>query len=155
MRMAYHLCQCIPFFYRRIEGLPVCNVRGMRCLGYHKDTLISLSLPGHPHICNCLPVCDDVTFFLENMKSYEGLFNKGLNLQWRMENFPRMRVKRDMIFGFADLWVSIGGTGGLFLGCSVLSVIEIIYFFTLRLIIYVWNVKRKSSSKSKSFTKIG
>jgi len=31
--------------------------------------------------------------------------------------------------------VSIGGTAGLFLGCSVLSFLEIIYFFTIRLAI--------------------
>lgn len=33
--------------------------------------------------------------------------------------------------------VSVGGTAGLFLGCSVLSLIEILYFFTLKAFIYV------------------
>jgi hypothetical protein len=36
--------------------------------------------------------------------------------------------------------VSIGGTGGLFLGCSVLSIIEIFYFFTIRLFIYILGI---------------
>lgn len=33
--------------------------------------------------------------------------------------------------------MSVGGTAGLFLGCSVLSLIEIFYFFTLKAFFYV------------------
>ncbi|GLH02062.1 Pickpocket protein 11 [Gryllus bimaculatus] len=41
--------------------------------------------------------------------------------------------------------LSIGGTAGLFLGCSILSFIEIIYFFTLRLFWYIVELKRGKS----------
>ena len=38
---------------------------------------------------------------------------------------------------FPACTVSVGGTAGLFLGCSVLSIMEIFYFFTLKAFFYV------------------
>jgi len=35
--------------------------------------------------------------------------------------------------------VAIGAVAGLFLGCSILSFVEIIYFFTLRLFWFFYN----------------
>jgi hypothetical protein len=42
---------------------------------------------------------------------------------------------------------SIGSTGGLFLGCSILSIIEIFYFFTIRLFIYVMGIYREKHDR--------
>jgi hypothetical protein len=44
--------------------------------------------------------------------------------------------------------VSIGGSGGLFLGCSVLSLTEIFYFFTIRLFIYILGIRRKKRDQT-------
>lgn len=83
----------------------------------------------------------------------------GSNLQWGLKEYPKMRLRRDVIFGFSDLLgkrklklkfikieilVYIGGMAGLFLGCSVLSFIEIIYFFTLRLFWFAVKYGRKA-----------
>lgn len=38
----------------------------------------------------------------------------------------------EVLFGWVDLLVSFGGIAGLFLGFSLLSGVEIIYYFTLR-----------------------
>lgn len=72
-----------------------------------------------------------------------------------------MRLKRDVLFGFTDMLgtysflyrylheimgsssVYIGGIAGLFLGCSVLSFIEIVYYFTMRLFWFVVDLKRR------------
>lgn len=61
----------------------------------------------------------------------------GSNLQWGLKEYPRMRLKRDVLFSFADVLVYVGGMAGLFLGCSVLSFAEIIYFCTIRLFWFV------------------
>lgn len=66
--------------------------------------------------------------------------------------WPKNLIKRQVIFSFTDLLgkspnspksyesvtelritVSIGGTAGLYLGFSVLGLVEFIYFFTMRL----------------------
>jgi hypothetical protein len=36
------------------------------------------------------------------------------------------------------LAVSFGSIAGFFMGCSILSVVEIFYFFTIRLAWYLW-----------------
>lgn len=46
--------------------------------------------------------------------------------------WPIVRYKREVLFGWVDLLVSFGGIAGLFLGFSLLSGVEIIYYFTLR-----------------------
>ncbi|CAG5052548.1 unnamed protein product [Parnassius apollo] len=61
----------------------------------------------------------------------------GTNLQWGIATYPRMRYRRDIIFGFTDVLVAVGGMAGLFLGCSVLSFMEIAYFCTLRFYWYL------------------
>lgn len=42
-------------------------------------------------------------------------------------------MKRSELFGFTGFMANCGGLLGLFMGISVLSIIEIIYHFTLRL----------------------
>lgn len=46
--------------------------------------------------------------------------------------WPIIRYKREVLFGWVDLLVSFGGIAGLFLGFSLLSGVEIIYYFTMR-----------------------
>uniref|UniRef100_A0A336MSG0 CSON005221 protein n=1 Tax=Culicoides sonorensis TaxID=179676 RepID=A0A336MSG0_CULSO len=46
--------------------------------------------------------------------------------------WPIIRYKREVLFGWVDLLVSFGGIAGLFLGFSLLSLVEIVYYFTLR-----------------------
>lgn len=47
-------------------------------------------------------------------------------------SWPIIRYQRDVLFGWVDLLVSFGGIAGLFLGFSLLSLLEIFYYFTLR-----------------------
>jgi acid-sensing ion channel, other len=47
-------------------------------------------------------------------------------------SWPIVRYQRDVLFGWVDLLVSFGGIAGLFLGFSLLSALEIFYYFTLR-----------------------
>ncbi|XP_065174084.1 sodium channel protein Nach [Atheta coriaria] len=47
-------------------------------------------------------------------------------------SWPMIKYKREVLFGWVDLLVSFGGIAGLFLGFSLLSGVEIIYYFTIR-----------------------
>ncbi|KAF2894804.1 hypothetical protein ILUMI_11367 [Ignelater luminosus] len=128
--LAKRLCGCIPHFYRHLDGEKVCDVSGMHCLSKYKEILITMK-----NRCSCYPNCNDVNYVVEDLDTREWFL--GTNLQWGFKDYPRMRLRRDVIFGFTDVLVYVGGMAGLFLGCSVLSFIEIIYFFTIRLFWYV------------------
>ncbi|KAJ3643261.1 hypothetical protein Zmor_025985 [Zophobas morio] len=138
--LAKRLCGCVPHFYRKKEGDKICNVPGLHCLAKHKEKLILLKGD-----CFCLPNCNEVNYIVEDMDTRAWFL--GSNLQWGLKEYPKMRLRRDIIFGFSDLLVYIGGMAGLFLGCSVLSFIEIIYFFTLRLYWFVVKYGKETREK--------
>ncbi|KAJ8920056.1 hypothetical protein NQ315_011710 [Exocentrus adspersus] len=139
--LAIKLCGCVPHFYRKLDGEKVCNVDGLHCLAKHKDRLTLLKSE-----CSCLANCDEVNYVVEDTDGREWFL--GSNLQWGLKYYPKMRLRRDVIFGFSDLLVYIGGMAGLFLGCSVLSFIEIIYFFTLRLYWFVVKYEKPKASRN-------
>ncbi|XP_045765854.1 sodium channel protein Nach-like [Maniola jurtina] len=143
IQLSLKYCQCIPYFYRKIDDEKICNVKGLHCLHKHKDIILGLrDQDGKKVNCSCPPLCNDVNYII-SMHSLQGWAIGTTTLQWGMVAYPRMRFKRDIIFGFTDVLVAVGGMAGLFLGCSVLSFAEIIYFFTLRLICYTkTNIKK-------------
>lgn len=51
--------------------------------------------------CPCLPNCDEVNYVVERLETREWFL--GSSLQWGLKDYPRMRLKRDVIFGFTDL----------------------------------------------------
>lgn len=112
----------------------MCDVKGLHCLGHFSERLKTVGKE-----CTCLPNCDDVNYIVEEYESREWFL--GSNLQWGLKDCPKMRLKRDVIFGFTDLLVYTGGMAGLFLGCSVLSFIELVYFLTIR---FYWFVRKYS-----------
>lgn len=44
-------------------------------------------------------------------------------------------MQRSEVYGYTDFLANCGGLLGLFLGFSILSIVEIIYFLTLRLLV--------------------
>ncbi|XP_056637722.1 sodium channel protein Nach [Diorhabda sublineata] len=128
--LAKRLCGCLPHFYRKLAGEKVCDVKGLHCLAKYTERLIFLKRE-----CSCVANCEETVYIVDFTDEREWFL--GSNLQWGMIEYPKMRLRRDVIFGFTDLLVYIGGMAGLFLGCSFLSFMEIVYFFTLRLFWFV------------------
>lgn len=50
--------------------------------------------------CSCLPNCDQDNYFVEEISSASFI---GTNLNWGLKECPKMRLKRDVVFGFSDL----------------------------------------------------
>ncbi|BFG03693.1 sodium channel protein Nach [Drosophila madeirensis] len=136
MFFALRACGCIPHFYRnRLRNgrrLPVCGLEGIGCLVRIKREIISLKSDKYKINCNCLANCDDSNFFVQSHRSR--VWFLGANLQWGIIDYPKMQLRRDVLFSFADVLVYIGGLVGFFLGCSALSFTEIIYYFTARFV---------------------
>ncbi|XP_052131550.1 uncharacterized protein LOC113209300 [Frankliniella occidentalis] len=140
-RLALDLCGCVPHLYGPMVDaagarLPTCNVEGIGCILGYLNFIASLTKPtrGEKIECNCLANCNQVSFVVDSDTNQPWFL--GTDLKWGLSRHPRMRLKRDLIFGVTDLLVHVGSTAGLFLGCSVLSVIELLYFLTLRLYWY-------------------
>ncbi|XP_024084076.1 sodium channel protein Nach-like isoform X2 [Cimex lectularius] len=132
------MCNCVPHFYRHMgRKTKVCNSRGLACVKKHRDFFIKLRDPVTEAKvqCDCVPSCNEDNFLVDTDNTMS--WNLGTNLKWGLTKYPKMRLKRDVIFGWSDLLVSIGGTAGLFLGCSLLSFAEIFYFLTLQLFLFI------------------
>lgn len=122
------------------------------------DTKTSETAP-----CYCLQNCLDSNVIVEKFQVLKGTKSLlgsigGLVI---MKKYPLIRFQREIIFTLTDFFgeinllarielqylieclfkVSIGGTAGFFIGCSVMSVIEIIYFFSLRLVWFVFGYR--------------
>ncbi|XP_029731018.2 sodium channel protein Nach-like [Aedes albopictus] len=88
----------------------------------------------------CLPPCTslyydaDIALLTSNsIKPSEYYVTTTLRAQFRSPQF--VAWKRRELFSTTDLIASIGGLAGLFVGASLLSIVEVIYFFTIRPII--------------------
>ncbi|KAG5680649.1 hypothetical protein PVAND_010143 [Polypedilum vanderplanki] len=138
LELAYKHCKCIPHFYSNTAGKPVCNYKQLKtCFPQYKTLFLEFQDTDHGDekvTCYCLQNCLDSNVIVENFKVLEGtktLLGSSGSIMI-MKRYPLVRFQREVIFTLTDFFVSIGGTAGFFIGCSVLSVIEIIYFFSLR-----------------------
>lgn len=52
-----------------------------------------------------------------------------MTIDFHFQSANIVKYRTDVTFGWLDLMVSFGGIAGLFLGCSILSGVEIFYYF--------------------------
>ncbi|XP_058449237.1 uncharacterized protein LOC131429203 [Malaya genurostris] len=142
LQLAYHSCGCIPHFYPNNikQAKPVCNYKTLiNCFPPRKELFLEFHSGQETVQCFCEPNCVDSKVIIEKVQILIGTrkllgSNGGLVI---MKRYPLIRFSRQVLFSFTDLLVSIGGTAGFFLGFNVLGIVEIIYFFTLRLLWYI------------------
>ncbi|XP_021931301.1 sodium channel protein Nach-like [Zootermopsis nevadensis] len=144
-KLAIKLCGCSPPFYRQLNRpgrQKICNIKGLICLGENTGRLLKLIDANKRRMpCDCLPVCESLGFQMledkfDNWTKSGG--QKGMILDVTLSEFGRIRYRRDVLFTFDDLLVSFGSTASFFMGCSILSIVETFYFFTIRLVWYLW-----------------
>lgn len=101
--------------------------------------------PGNVHFesCNCLKDCNFVQLNQVNINERFEVGNdsdfvhrSSASIYYGDDEFVAYR--RLESYGNVELLSNIGGLLGLFLGMSVLSIIETVYFFTLRFIDDLW-----------------
>ncbi|PSN31707.1 hypothetical protein C0J52_23618 [Blattella germanica] len=162
-KMALHFCNCIPFFYRTLGRETTCNTTGMACLAKYKDNITN-DVFRNRELCPCYQQCESMDFTIEKetteeicyllkalsekvseLHNWDGfreslyeVLEEKIQFRIKIEEYTKTRYRRDIIFSYEDLVVSFGGTVSLFLGCSILSGVELVYFFTIRLICRLW-----------------
>ena len=111
--------------------------------------------------CNCMPSCTSITYDYEisqqdwNIEDLYKARNKTMPSFFAIV-FTKIKIlfkeakisttERSELYGFHDFMADCGGLLGLFMGVSILSVIELIYYFTLRLVCNLGCRKKATSN---------
>ncbi|XP_075979402.1 LOW QUALITY PROTEIN: pickpocket protein 19-like [Anticarsia gemmatalis] len=146
IKMILKLCGCIPHFYKPLDGERVCSLEELVCLREYKKEIMTLSitnetrkldeiegLPRSSRDCGCLGNCEE-DVFKNDHESFlpQSRMNR---LKVSVASFPKVRVMREIIFSFYDLFLRSGGVVNLCIGTSVISIMELI-MTALRIPIY-------------------
>ncbi|KAF5307122.1 hypothetical protein FQR65_LT07106 [Abscondita terminalis] len=129
INLCLKLCNCIPYYYRRLGNERVCDPAGMVCLFEHASMIIMMDDQNITN-CDCDQNCIMDVYAITN--SEKSAWFLGTDIDWGLKAYPTKRYKRTLMFSKSNLLVQIGGVAGLFLGCCTLSLIELLFFFTLR-----------------------
>ncbi|EDV93619.1 GH18177 [Drosophila grimshawi] len=129
------LCNCSIYNLTPYENkrYPDCDFAGYLCLekaSMVKQDVKRLFSINSPTInCHCLPSCTegDLKSIYEDQNG-----ERSVNITLVMPIWPTDQYRRQVLRTSLDVVVSIGGILGLFLGASIQSAIEFVYYFTLR-----------------------
>ncbi|XP_030370430.1 pickpocket protein 19 [Scaptodrosophila lebanonensis] len=164
------LCRCTPMLLFPIsddDNFTDCKPSEFKCLYDNRDTfrverhametLYVDSVYKDSMICDCLNSCVQLIF--ETVHSSTPLdFNEtGVEMgTMRLDIFFQssffIKYQTRMRFTFVELLASFGGIIGLFLGASLLSAIELVYYFTMGLYFYLhgnWKLQQQQNSVQK------
>ncbi|GAB0099612.1 pickpocket protein 28 [Sergentomyia squamirostris] len=151
-------CGCTPFHLPRLPETEICGPAKIECYREAVNDLNSVAADGVKDLeadeetpnCNCLPSCTYLTYDSEisyGDVSFKGHYRNNtyyasgtkenvsyayIVLFFKEDQFISLR--RGELFGKTDFVANCGGLLGLFMGVSLLSIVEIIYFCTIRLL---------------------
>ncbi|XP_044253187.1 pickpocket protein 28-like [Tribolium madens] len=145
-------CGCVQFFMPRDNRTAICGSGSGNCLIRAEENLklkdLEFKILGQT-FCDCKPSCTNLRFNMETSHSdfyYKEYFEAHLNmkidddgthwsvLQIYFKDEQFITLERNELYGITDLIASFGGLLGLFTGFSLVSLAEIIYFCTVRII---------------------
>ncbi|XP_043511153.1 sodium channel protein Nach-like [Frieseomelitta varia] len=148
----WKMCGCIPFFLPNRESKKVCNLADVPCLSQYKSKWLSVVPHGNLYdhdeeiektntlYCKCYPECSDVKynakmamFGLEHVS--EILRDKEVKNQSVMtiyfNNYGTINLKQDVIYRWYELMGEASGICGIFVGFSLIVIVEFAYFVGL------------------------
>ncbi|XP_072153695.1 pickpocket protein 19-like isoform X1 [Bemisia tabaci] len=149
-RAQMEICSCVSQFMPRMGGFPACDLNGLICLQENKENFNNLRLNtsnAKGLACDCMASCDEPEInIVETL--YEGevptFKDRDIDRDWsngtginskitiKMESLPMEQYIRKLVRSPLELIVSIGGIIGLFLGLSMIDVIELIHYICIK-----------------------
>lgn len=108
--------------------------------------------------CDCLPLCTSIEYNVEisqaDYKLEDNLKDVNEDAKYTkliifFKNSQFIASKRSELYGMTDFLANCGGLLGLFMGVSLLSLVELAYFFIIRLFQRLINLTRNNSSPPK------
>ncbi|XP_021916966.1 sodium channel protein Nach isoform X2 [Zootermopsis nevadensis] len=143
------LCNCTSYYMPNGDPKLYCDINGLFCLEGHINTFIQQKVSENStavgYYCHCVDGCESMTIeYVRWVREMHQLSPSGKSeLKVILDHLPTELFKRTVVRGKLDLVVSMGGATGLFVGASLLSFIELVYYFTLRLFVTVKYMKNK------------
>ncbi|XP_055640074.1 sodium channel protein Nach-like [Toxorhynchites rutilus septentrionalis] len=154
----FRRCGCVPHSVPSNGSLPACELRNTKCLLANTQYFHSAMPVAHQtdgtilSLCNCLPSCDSVQYSAEmisnplNRAYSNNFFTLFKDIELRdhsvlhiyYDDLVSTRFRTDIHQTWLDILSFIGGMLGLFLGFSIITGLEVIYFFTIRLLFDVF-----------------
>lgn len=140
--MTAKICNCVEYHFVRHETERICTDKDYRCVLRIRSTLTNEDSV-YFKSCNCLPGCNSIDY--ELIVVNERLATTNL---LQLSNYSLTSVyfaddeyvgyKRFANFEAVEFLSKLGGFLGLFLGVSIMSAVEFLYFFTLRFFDNLW-----------------
>ncbi|XP_044763116.1 sodium channel protein Nach [Coccinella septempunctata] len=128
------MCGCVHHLMPNVPKHLFCDINGLYCLNMHYNNLIVLKAHWSNRtglVCDCLPSCTEFEMSVVKDVKYGIKEDFGV-VEISLLRLPSERYKRNVVRGQLDFVVSTGGITALFLGASILSFVEIVYYFFLR-----------------------
>ncbi|XP_031624499.1 pickpocket protein 28-like [Contarinia nasturtii] len=145
------ICGCVLFWMPRFNSTKVCSFyQQFKCVEHVENSLYNANLTS-----KCLPVCDSITYDAEisiskiELKALSKFVPEGFKIIKMSVLFKDQQYfgsLRSELYGTLDFLAACGGILSLFMGISLLSFIEIMYFATLRL---TCNLHKRNLAKKR------
>ncbi|KRT82197.1 ion channel [Oryctes borbonicus] len=156
----FKICDCIPFFYAFKGDEKICTFKDISCLIHNRSLFNNVLLTSNreegnnfaptvesitgTRFCYCLPSCDDVLYVLHKDKKVDMKLQNTTtcDLFVYFNNVSGILRLRTVHVTWDTLLAIIGGLFGLCMGGSVVTILELIFFF-------LQAIFRKSTINSK------
>lgn len=165
----YEYCGCASFYMPREKKTKICGSSKIQC--YHNVTRLMLQNFKSAD-CACLPLCNSINYdaemheFVYDIENYLHIYDSLLaNIsdeifddplpETRGMQYNRISIyfkdakfvpmKRTVLYGWSDFIANVGGLLGLFMGISILSLVEIFYFCCSGMMATIWKPKKMTS----------
>lgn len=109
-----------------LDGTTTCSASGLVCL--------SLTLWPKHVTCKCRKTCSELVYTQNSLRKTNWAADTELTMLDKKSSVryeivaQKIRFRRDILFSFEDLIVSLGGIASLFLGYNFLNSVEIFYY---------------------------
>ncbi|KAL3267548.1 hypothetical protein HHI36_011668 [Cryptolaemus montrouzieri] len=154
-------CGCVHFYMPRDADTRICSPSKIKCLSDAEDSYAVSNFPKRyrptkqpkgalDNDCDCLPSCADLSYETEisrgrwkwndssrpegryMRKYFDEYYASTIKVFYKTSHF--LPIEKTELYGIVSFLSNAGGILGLFLGFSLFSVVEILYFSSIRLI---------------------
>ncbi|KAM7342772.1 nach isoform 2-T2 [Cochliomyia hominivorax] len=134
-------CGCYTFFFfRNKTNDRVCSYKDIPCLVENFDSIIGRYKPDQ---CECFRACERIEYDIQVTSSpielnaptidefYNGLKKDYSVVHIYMSSYVFRRVRHDLLSNMVTLVSNLGSAFSLFVGMSMVSAVEILYYFSI------------------------
>ncbi|XP_017150946.1 pickpocket protein 19 [Drosophila miranda] len=162
-RYLLRYCNCTLDLFYPPSNYTACQAKDLPCLAAHQHLLQNFEQSGeHPYVhredaglmCDCLHNCKSLTLVTELRKIIlqpwlqpNATLINGMWLNVFFKKSFMLTYKTKLIYTWVDLLVSFGGICQLCLGCSMISLLEFLYFGLLKVPRFYWQRMRQMKKK--------